>query len=48
MSASAVADEGVRAFIREHPDQVEAVECADIADPTDIDTPEELSDRTGC
>ena len=40
--ASAVGDEGVRAFIREHPDQVEAVECADIADPTDADAPADL------
>jgi nicotine blue oxidoreductase len=47
VSASAVGDEGVRAFIREHPDQVEAVECADIADPTDIDTPEDLSSHRG-
>ena len=43
VSASAVGDEGVRAFIREHPDQVEVVECADIADPSDIDTPEDLA-----
>jgi nicotine blue oxidoreductase len=42
VSASAVGDEGVRAFIREHPDQVDAVECADIADPTDIDTSADL------
>ena len=42
-SASAVGDEGLRPFIRDHPDQVEAVECADIADPTDIDTPEDLA-----
>jgi len=42
-SASAVGDEGLRPFIREHPDQVDAVECADIADPTDIDTPEDLA-----
>jgi nicotine blue oxidoreductase len=43
VSAAAAGDEGVRVFIREHPDQVEAVECADIADPTDIDTPEDLA-----
>jgi nicotine blue oxidoreductase len=42
VSASAVGDEGVRAFIREHPEQVDAVECADIADPTDVDTPADL------
>jgi CTP:molybdopterin cytidylyltransferase MocA len=43
VSAAAAGDEGVRAFIRGHPDQVEAVECADIGDPTDIDTPEDLA-----
>ena len=43
VSAFAVGDEGVRAFIRHHPDQVDAVECADIADPTDIDTPDDLA-----
>jgi nicotine blue oxidoreductase len=42
VSASAVGEEGVRAIIREHPDQVAPVECADIADPTDIDTPADL------
>ncbi len=42
VSASAAGDEGVRAFIRGHPDQVDAVECADIADPADIDTPADL------
>jgi CTP:molybdopterin cytidylyltransferase MocA len=41
-SASVVGDEGLRVFIREHPDQVDAVECADIADPADIDTPADL------
>jgi CTP:molybdopterin cytidylyltransferase MocA len=46
-SASAVGDEGLRAFIRDHPDQVEAVECADIADATDIDTPDDLAAQRG-
>ncbi len=41
-SASAVGDEGLRSFVRDHPDQLDAVECADIADPTDIDTPADL------
>ncbi len=41
-SAAAAGDEGLRAFIREHPDLVDAVECADIADATDLDTPEDL------
>jgi CTP:molybdopterin cytidylyltransferase MocA len=42
VSAAAVRDEGARAFIREHPDLVDAVECADIGDATDIDTPPDL------
>jgi CTP:molybdopterin cytidylyltransferase MocA len=42
-SASAVGDEGLRAFIREHPDLVDAVECADIGDETDIDTSADLA-----
>ena len=46
VSAAAVGDEGVRTFIREHPEQVEAIECADIADPTDIDTPEDLASHS--
>ncbi|MEP6760530.1 MAG: nucleotidyltransferase family protein [Sporichthyaceae bacterium] len=41
--AAAVDDEGARAFIRGHPDLVDAVECADIGDPTDIDTPADLA-----
>jgi nicotine blue oxidoreductase len=41
VSDAAVRDEGARAFIREHPDLVDAVECADIADATDIDSPED-------
>ena len=47
VSASAAGDEGVRAYIREHPHQVDAVECADIADPADIDTPEDLASHRG-
>jgi len=46
-SASAIGDEGLRPFIREHPDLVDAVECADIAAPTDIDTPEDLASHRG-
>jgi nicotine blue oxidoreductase len=41
-TASVVGDEGLRVFIRDHPDRVDAVECADIADPADIDTPADL------
>jgi nicotine blue oxidoreductase len=35
-------DEGARAFISAHPELVEAVECADVADPSDVDTPADL------
>jgi nicotine blue oxidoreductase len=37
----AVGDVGARAFLRAHPELVTAVECGDIADPTDIDTPDD-------
>jgi nicotine blue oxidoreductase len=37
----AVGDVGARAFLRAHPELVTAIECADIADPTDIDTPDD-------
>ena len=43
VAADAVGDEGVRAFTRRHPELVEAVECADVADPLDIDTPADLA-----
>jgi nicotine blue oxidoreductase len=43
VSASVAGDEGVRAFIRDQPDQVVAVECSDIGDPADIDTPDDLA-----
>ena len=43
VSASASGDEGARAFIRAHPDLVEAVECSDIGASVDIDTPADLA-----
>jgi CTP:molybdopterin cytidylyltransferase MocA len=39
--AQAHGDAGARAFLRAHPDIVE-VPCDDVADPDDIDTPEDL------
>jgi CTP:molybdopterin cytidylyltransferase MocA len=39
VSALAVDDVGARAFLAARPDVVTHVECADIADPSDIDTP---------
>jgi CTP:molybdopterin cytidylyltransferase MocA len=41
-SALAVGDVGARAFLAAHPDLVTHVECSDVADPSDIDTPDDL------
>ena len=42
VSALAIGDVGARAFLATHPDVVTYVECSDVADPFDIDTPEDL------
>jgi nicotine blue oxidoreductase len=42
-AALAVGDVGARAFIDYRPDLVTPVECADVADPHDIDRPEDLT-----
>jgi len=39
----AVGDTGARPFLRAHPELVTLVECGDIGDPFDIDTPEDLA-----
>ncbi|MHB1738946.1 MAG: nucleotidyltransferase family protein [Actinomycetes bacterium] len=39
----AIGDIGARAFLTAHPDLVVPVECADIADPRDLDTPAETA-----
>jgi CTP:molybdopterin cytidylyltransferase MocA len=38
----AVGDVGARAFLAHHPELVTPVECGDVADPADIDTPADL------
>ncbi|WP_432092922.1 nucleotidyltransferase family protein [Streptomyces sp. bgisy100] len=40
--ASAVGDRGARAYLRQHEGEITRVDCADIAVPDDIDTPEDL------
>lgn len=42
VAAYAVGDVGARAFLRARPELVAAVPCDDVADPDDIDTPEDL------
>jgi CTP:molybdopterin cytidylyltransferase MocA len=42
VSALAVDDVGARAYLATRPDVVTQVECSDVADPCDIDTPEDL------
>ena len=39
----AAGDSGARSFIAAHPDLVTPVECGDIADPVDVDTPTDLA-----
>lgn len=39
---AAAGDQGARAYLREHAAQLRLVECGDIADPADIDTPDDL------
>lgn len=43
----AVGDVGARAFLHRHPELVRSVECGDIADPADIDTPDDLARLLG-
>lgn len=47
VAARAVGDVGARAFLRAHPRLVTPVGCDGIADPADIDTPEDLERLAG-
>jgi nicotine blue oxidoreductase len=42
VAASAVGDQGARGYLREHAGQTAVVECADVAAPADVDTPDDL------
>lgn len=42
VSAAAEGDRGARSFLRDREDEVELVECSDVADPSDVDTPADL------
>ncbi|MFE3635692.1 NTP transferase domain-containing protein [Streptomyces cellostaticus] len=43
IAASATGDRGARAYLREHASALRLVECADVAEPYDIDTEADLS-----
>ncbi|SFD99140.1 nicotine blue oxidoreductase [Actinacidiphila alni] len=42
VAGSAAGDRGARTYLREHAEQTVLVECGDIGDPADIDTPADL------
>ncbi|WP_405823764.1 nucleotidyltransferase family protein [Streptomyces sp. NBC_01390] len=42
VAASAVGDRGARDYLRAHEDTITLVECGDVAEPYDIDTPSDL------
>ncbi|WP_406456588.1 nucleotidyltransferase family protein [Streptomyces sp. NBC_00876] len=43
IAAGAVGDQGARAYLRAHRDAITLVECSDVAQAYDIDTPEDLT-----
>ncbi|MEU6439627.1 NTP transferase domain-containing protein [Streptomyces sp. NPDC047046] len=42
VAAGAAGDQGARAYLREHAREIRLVECGDLCEPYDIDTPEDL------
>lgn len=42
-AATAAGDQGARRYLREHSSGIALVECSDVADPGDIDTPGDLA-----
>lgn len=47
VAESATGDHGARRWLTMHPERVRAVECGDLGDPRDIDTPEDLATPPG-
>lgn len=47
VTATAEGDRGARRYLRAHAGVLDLVECADVADPTDIDTPADLARLAG-
>lgn len=43
ITATATGDRGARAYLKEHEDTITLVECADVAEPYDIDTTADLT-----
>ncbi|MFE6689247.1 NTP transferase domain-containing protein [Streptomyces sp. NPDC057743] len=43
VAASAEGDRGARTYLRQHADALTLVECGDVAEPYDIDTPDDLT-----
>ncbi|MFE2429092.1 NTP transferase domain-containing protein [Streptomyces sp. NPDC059373] len=42
VAAHAVGDQGARVYLKQHEPEIRLVECGDVADPADIDTPDDL------
>ncbi len=47
VAEAAAGDVGARPFLRANPHLATYVECGDVADPSDVDTPADLAELTG-